>query len=365
MPMSVAAIPYRRILGLYHRSKFYLDLPMVYRILQFRELRRRFYSELWQSAARNVGAEFEPWKYGYFRLRRDGLTTVVRLALVMLDDHLTLNIMGNKVLTLELMRETGFRVPDFCAYTLASLGEAQAFLARQNGPVVVKPASGTGGGRGVTTGILDPQTLRRASRLAARYSDHLLVEEQLAGASYRLLYLDGQFIDAIRRDPPTVTGDGRSTVRRLIRQETGRRLTQRPYTAMSPLRLDRDCRNKLKAQNLHPGSRPAEGEVVTVKQAINENAARENHNVKDRVHPDLIEAGAALVKSLGVRFAGLDWLCSDITQPMSRSDARCNEINTTPGIHHHYLVAEPDRATPVAELLLEHMFTTRQGVMEL
>ncbi|MDP2620796.1 MAG: hypothetical protein Q8P46_11585 [Hyphomicrobiales bacterium] len=363
--MSVAVIPYRQILSLYHRSKFYLDLPMVYQILQFREVRKRFYTELWQTAARNVGADFEHWKFGYFRLRRDGLTTVVQQSRVMLDDQLTLNIMGNKILTYELMREKGAKVPDSCAYTLSSLEDAKAFMARQNGPVVVKPASGTGGGRGVSTGITSLAALKKASRLAARSSEHLLVEEQIEGDSYRLLYLDGQFIDAIRRDPPTVTGDGRHTIRQLIKEENKRRLKGQPFTAMNPLLLDRDCRNKLRAQDLRPGSRPAEGEVIVVKQAINANAARENHTVKDQVHPDLIEAGADLVKALGVRFAGLDWMCSDISLPLSNSDGRFNEVNTTPGIHHHYLVAEPDNATPVAERLLEHMFTTRQGVMAL
>lgn len=358
-------ISYRQISRLYYRLRFYSDLPMVYQVLQFRDVRKRFYTDLWQKAAHNVGAEFSTWKFGYFRIRRDGLTTIVHQSRVMLDDQITLNIMGNKILTYELMREKGAKVPEHCAYTLNSLDEAKAFMAQRNGPVVVKPASGTGGGRGVSTGITSVEALKNASRLAARSSEHLLVEEQITGDSYRLLYLDGDFIDAIRRDPPTVTGDGKRTIRQLIRDENDQRLKGEPFTAMNPLRLDRDCRNALAAQSLSPTTKPDQGQVIVAKQAINANAARENHTVKDEVQPDLIKAGADLVKALGVHFAGLDWMCSDISLPLSASDGRFNEVNTTPGIHHHYLVATPDKAVPVAELLLKHMFATHQGVMEL
>ncbi|MBZ0216212.1 MAG: hypothetical protein K8F25_06660, partial [Fimbriimonadaceae bacterium] len=41
------------------------------------------------------------------------------------------------------------------------------------------------------------------------------------------------------------------------------------------------------------------------------------------------------------------------------------EINTTPGIHHHYLIAEDSGKADVAERLLEYMFSAGQGVMDL
>ena len=42
-----------------------------------------------------------------------------------------------------------------------------------------------------------------------------------------------------------------------------------------------------------------------------------------------------------------------------------HEINTTPGLHHHALLADPAAGLPVAELVLEHLFAKRQGVMVL
>jgi cyanophycin synthetase len=353
----------RHLVGLYHRLRYYLDVPTLRLLLRFRVLSAQFYADLWRTAAQNIGAESTPWRFGYVRVRRNGMTTVVNLSRVMLDDHLTLNIMGNKVLTYDLLAEGGYRIPRFCTYTLATFAAAQAFLVRSDGPVVVKPAAGTGGGRGITTGISSVGALRQASRLAARHGETLIVEEQVAGDSYRLLYLDGRFLDAVRRDPPTVAGDGRHTIRQLIRLENRRRLAQRPFTSLSPLLVDRDSRNWLEAHGLSPRSRPAMGDTVVVKRAVNQNCARENHNVRELVHPQLIEDGGRLVTALGVRLAGVDLICSDITVPLSQSGGCFNEVNTTPGIHHHYLIAQPEKGVPVAELLLEHLFTTRQGVM--
>lgn len=348
---------------LFYRARFYMDAPALYQMLQFQSLRDAYYRELWQEAARNVGAECAAWRFGYHRISRDGMTTVVKQSSMMMDDHLTLGIIGNKALTYELLQDLGCRVPSFRLFRMQELHKAQEFLARQSGPVVVKPASGTGGGRGVTTGVTTPAGLAKASRLAARSGPDLLVEEQLEGDSYRLLYLDGTLIDAVRRDPPVLVGDGSRTIRDLIRIENRKRLSQRPVTALSPLTLDRDCVNRLATLGLAPGSRLEKGRVIEVKRAVNENCASRNHVVTDRVHPSTVALGRRLTTDLGIRFAGVDLLCRDISAPLDAANGCVNEINTTPGIHHHYLVSEPARATPVAELALQRLFETRQGVM--
>jgi cyanophycin synthetase len=242
---------------------------------------------------------------------------------------------------------------------------AKAFLETHGGPVVVKPARGTGGGRGVTTGINDLSALRKAARLAARSGRDLIIEKQIAGNSYRLLYLDGDFVDAVRRDAPILVGDGRHTIRELIRLENRRRLSGSPVTALSPLKLDRDCVNRLRALNLRPHSKLPAGQTVEVKHAVNENCALRNQAVATQVHPDTIALGGAIARDLGVRFAGLDILCQDISAPLTAENGCINEINTTPGIHHHYLVSNPAEAVPVAERVLSHLFRTRQGIMVL
>jgi D-alanine-D-alanine ligase-like ATP-grasp enzyme len=271
----------------------------------------------------------------------------------------------NKALTFDWMAAKGLRVPRRQRFDVGSLDLADAFLREQSGPVVVKPADGTGAGHGVTTQIIDREGLRVAARHAAAFHSELLVEEQLAGGCYRLLYLDGQFIDAVRRDSPTVRGDGRSTIRQLVAAENGRRLGCEPITALSPLMIDLECRNTLAAHGLSSASVLAAGQELSVKLAVNENAAAQNHVVRDQVHPEIVEAGRRIVEDFGVGFAGLDVMAMDIALPPSEGGTVFNEINAGPGIHHHYLVSDPERAAGVAPRILEHLFSTRRGVIEI
>ena len=341
------------------------DISGILERRKFQHLRAEFYAELWRTAAAEVGAELTQMDAGLTKIQRGDLATFVDRSELMLDDDLTTRIMADKALTFELFSSKGYRVPERCAYTMARLDDAEAFLTKHPQNVVVKPASGTGGGRGVTTGISTVASLHNASKHAAGFNPNLLVEEQLTGNSYRLLYLDGTFIDAVRRDAPMVVGDGQLTVRQLIAKENQRRRTERPITALSPLIVDKDCRNTLAQKDLNPNSRPLAGETIQVKTAVNENAAAQNHNVRDDIHPTAIEAGAKLVSDLGVRFAGVDLTSDDISAPLDKSNAFFNEINVNPGIHHHYLIGNLEKGAPVATLILEHLFLQRQGVMVL
>jgi len=339
------------------RSARLLDVPALAEDLKFAELRRRYYDRYWTATAQEIGAGCRKWDFGYHRLTRGSTTILVRGPEVRLDDHLTLDLMGNKALTYQLMAEQGFAVPRHLRFRLGSIGAAVAFLRHTGRPLVVKPVSGTGGGRGVTTGIVSPAALRWAALSAARFDPDLLAEEQIDGRSYRLLFLDGRFIDAIRRDPPRVTGDGKHSIAQLVAEENRKRLTGRPFTALSPLRLDHDARLYLAAQNLSPRSVPQAGETVTVKRATNQNAASENIVVRDSVHPDTIAACARLVAALGVRFAGIDILAHDISRQLGPGNGLVSEINTTPGLHHHDLVAAAAPGPSVAARLAEHLFS--------
>ena len=347
----------------FYKLQRYLNIRSLYRMLHFRELRREFYLDLWRISAARVGAEFEEWDFGFSRISRGGMTTLVKGSFVMLDDHLTHTLMGNKALTYSLMREKGYTVPEYCVYTMQDLANAFAFMERFGGPLVVKPASGTGGGAGVTTGIDSPAGLKAASRLASRFGRDLLIERQIEGDSYRLLYIGGEYVDAVRRDRPALTGDGRHSIRGLVGLENRRRLNDRPAVALTPLRIDRDSVNLLRSQGLTPGSRLEAGRRIELKRAVNENAAPQNHGVKNSVHPDTIAMGARLVQDLGVQFAGIDIICKDISARLSPDNGCISEINTTPGLHYHYQVSNPITAVPVAELVLEYMFASRRGVM--
>jgi len=307
-----------------------------------------------------VDATLENLGYGVCRIARRGRETFVSGSKVMLDGPVTLTMAGNKPLVSRMLEKHGHPVGRFLEFTLDELERAESFLESLGGFAVVKPAVSGASGRGVTTGIRTPHDLRRASMLAATFSKTILVEQQAAGPSYRLLYIDGEFIDAVEKRPPCIVGDGRHTLAQLIRSENLRRLRGVAPLAMQPLVVDVELKRCLAGQGLAMSSVVAADKRVVVKAVVNENTAAENSSVRDRVHPDTIHRGAEIARLLRIRLAGHDVITPDISRPLAETGGVFNEVNTTPGLQHHYLIDHPDQAFPVMERLLEVLLGERE-----
>ena len=59
--------------------------------------------------------------------------------------------------------------------------------------------------------------------------------------------------------------------------------------------------------------------------------------------------------AVGLRLAGVDVVTTDISRPLSETGGVVSEVNGGPGLHHHYLVADSARATPVAVPVLQKL----------
>ncbi len=329
---------------------------------RFAMIRSRFFDAYWKSVAEDIGADIDPIGDEFHRLSKGGKRTFVRQGEVMLDDHLTLRIAGNKPLVNRLLQEQGYQVPDYMEYGLRSVDKALHFMQSSGGNYVVKPASGAAGGRGVCTKIDSRSRLLQASCKAAVHSSNaaLMIEKEHVGGNYRLLYLDGEFIDAIRRESPVLVGDGHSTIKTLVERENASRL--RDEVALSPLTLDLDARYTLADQGLSSRHVIPAGESVTIKTASNQYSRSQNRTVKDSVHPSIIEFGRDISRALGVTLSGVDLMLNDHTLPLDESHCRLNEINTTPGLHHHALIANTESRIHVGSLILDYIFRYKAGI---
>lgn len=323
---------------------------------RFEKFRFRFYEELWRQTAADMGAEIEDFGNGYFKITYNGDWTFVLEAKVMLDDHLSLRMAGNKPLVHRLLSEGNYPIQDYCEYSLHNLGKALDFIRKTGGPCVVKPAAGSGAGNGITTKILTRRQLKKASLWAATFSPRLLIEQEIPGDSYRLIYLGGEFLDAVRRDPPVVTGDGRSSIKKLMLQENRRRLSAAKLSALSPLVIDYETVLCLRRQGLKLGYVPGQGEKVVLKTVCNQNTAAENESVTAEVHPDTIRYGAEIARMFKLELVGVDLITPDVSKPLEAVGGVINEINTNPGIHHHYLINNPAEGVPVAQKIIEYIF---------
>jgi cyanophycin synthetase len=164
------------------------------------------------------------------------------------------------------------------------------------------------------------------------------------------LYLDGELISAVRRRGMRVSGDGVATVRQLMARN-----------GTATMAVDPVCAMHLRAQGLELTSVPAAGRVVVLNGSpAAQGRQQELRTIYDeaitgQVHPETAEMMGRVVRALGSRFAGIDIITTDVTAPLAATGGAFLELNTTPGIHHHYQTEEDHRSHPVAVAVLESL----------
>ncbi|MDQ3438859.1 MAG: hypothetical protein M3478_00755 [Planctomycetota bacterium] len=312
-----------------------------------------FYMRTWQEAGEELGATWNVLGPGMGELDLDGRRTRVVGNVSEIDGPVTLAVLHDKPLTHRLLAAESLPVPRHATFSLKDTAPAVRFMQTLGADCVVKPAGGTGGGRGVTTGIRTRWQLARAAAAAAVYADDLMIEEQITGDNYRLLYLDGKLLDAFVRRLPSVVGDGRSTVSRLVAQHNEERLSKGAGFSQVLLTIDLDMRRTLAKQGLSLRSIPSAGTIVTLKTVVNENCGADNSTITHLLHRSIVEDGQRVAAALRARFIGIDIVMPDPTIPLAESGGVVLEVNGTPNLYYHY--NKKDGAFPVAVHLLRRL----------
>lgn len=325
------------------------------------QARTKYYYDIWKRAADELNAEFSTLPYGFCEVRLGKRVTRICEHLVMLDHHVTLQLARNKPLVHKLLAKHDIALPPYCEFSLYELPVAISFLRSQHSACVVKPAQGSAGGEGVTTNVRSTRELKRAAIYASLYSHSLLIERQIEGDAYRLLYLDGKLIDALKRRPPGVTGDGTSTIRDLIEAENARRGDRAGTSAVRLITIDHDCKATLKQAGLSLNSVPPPGAEITVKTVSNESSDKESKSVRSLVCNSIVQEAGKAAEILGVRLAGVDVLTTDPGIPLRDSGGVIIEVNAAPGIHYHYQINNIDEGVSIAVPILRLLLGSENG----
>ena len=306
------------------------------------------YRGIWEEAAEAVGAEVVDLGDGFLELSRRSSRTRVWRQYTELDDWVTLRLALDRPIVFRLLLEAGVPVPEHVEYRSSELGAAARFLSAGGASCVLKPAAGTGVGAGITSGIRSYDQLLRATIRASQYG-RLILEEQVPGSVYRMLFLNGELLDVVRKRPPSVVGDGDATIEKLVAAENERRIRAVGSAGFSLLKLDLDALFTLGAAGLDPSTVPAAGERVVVKTVTNQNRLEDNETVPiTEIDRELVSVATRAAAAVGLRLAGVDLITPDLSSPLSVSGGRVIEVNGMPGLNHHYNVADPDRARRVA-----------------
>jgi len=210
-------------------------------------------------------------------------------------------------------------------------------------PVIVKPQEGSGG-RHTTVGINTEKELFAAYKNAKMISPSVVIEEELSGPVYRATLIEKKLVAVLRRDPPQVVGDGRSTVRELVEKENRNPLREGPVFA--EIEIDSaPAKRELARQNINPESVPKKGEVIYFHFKVNWGVGGTSRDATPETHPENKKLFEDLGEFIGDDIVGIDFMTEDISKSW-RETERCGiiECNSLPTIgNHHFPYTGPIR----------------------
>ena len=241
-----------------------------------------------------------------------------------LDSPIGTRIVSNKAITTQYLKRLGYPVqPHVCVNTIA---QALKF-ASNHYPVVVKPVNAERG-EGVEVDIRDERELRIILQVSLKKYKSIIVEKYISAVDYRLYVFQGQLVWAHRRVPPSLMGDGTSTILELLNAENVKRFSSRSNLKSIP--ENRNFFQCLQDQGLKSDDILAVGDVCKVGSLGL--VARGGHTEAcyDEVHPDNAKLAVDCCKQLGICLGGVDLLMQDISVPWHNSVAHICEINSRP-----------------------------------
>ena len=262
-------------------------------------------------------------------------------------------IAGDKDLTKFLLTSCGVPVPE--GQLVGSPAEAWDAAQDIGLPVVVKPSDGNHA-RGVTLDLRERADVEAAYALAAAEGSGVIVERFIEGTEHRLLVVGGKVVAATRGEPVYITGDGASSVERLIELQMNsdpRRGVEHafPLTTID-VHKDGGVQLQLRRQQLTADSVPAAGEKVLIQRTGNMAI-----DCTDEVHPDVAHAAALAARAVGLDIAGIDLVTRDVSRPLAAMRGAIVEVNAGPGLLMH-LKPIHGQPRPVGRAICDHLFAS-------
>lgn len=208
----------------------------------------------------------------------------------------------------------------------------KAFIyAKHKGfPIIVKPNSGSQG-NGVALVYNKTEFYSRMKKIF-KNDKIALVEKYIQGKDYRIVVLDSHIISAYERIPLNVTGDGKSSIKSLIRNK-------KAYFAKikRDIKIDNKIEliiKKLKRQGYNLNSILPKSKIVYLLDNANLSTGGDSVDITNQIHKEFKKIAIKLTSDMGLRLCGVDLMVlGDIK---NRPDKYfIIEVNAAPGLDHY------------------------------
>jgi cyanophycin synthetase len=267
--------------------------------------------------------------------------------------HIAVELASDKEETNRLLGDLGLPVP---RQKLVRGPEDAAKAAERLGyPVVVKPLNANHG-KGVTTELRDPESVKAAFTKAREFSRTVIVETFLEGLDHRMLVVGGELLAVAKRVPGHVVGDGRHTVAELVKiVNSDPRRGIGHEKVLTRIELDDEADRVLAKKNMTTSSVPTEGQIVYLRGTGNLSTGGTSIDLTDQIHPDNREMAKRTARAIGLDIIGVDFITPDVTRSYRDVGGGICEVNAAPGFRMHVAPSEGkprDVGKAVVDMLL-------------
>lgn len=319
--------------------------------------KRTLVTAILEKTARELGIEIhiEPrWGYVGQIVLGDGRTRYFRNTNFDLNGLGASEIARDKDYAQHFMKRMGYPViPGKAFYTerwCRAIGSRQGpeaayrYAKRLGFPVIVKPNSKSQGA-GVCK-VYTKRELLQAVKMLERNERVFLIQRFVTGHDHRIVVLDGVVISAYERLPLSVTGDGRSTIERLLlRKQRDFRRIKRDTELVHD---DRRVVAQLRRRGMTLRSIPANGAVIPLLPNANLSTGGDAVDVTGALHPGWKRLAKRLARDMNLRYIGIDVMSRD-SLSFPPHDYVVIEVNAAPGLD-NYASMGPRQARVVKNL---------------
>ncbi|MDX8527024.1 hypothetical protein RFM68_21220 [Mesorhizobium sp. MSK_1335] len=261
------------------------------------------------------------------------------------------HMLKDKRLSRAAFKHAGVSFAEGKTFRIANKEAAREKVA-EFGNAVLKPFDGRKG-NGVSVNVT-PATFEAAWGAALRRTGRrILVERYFSGGDEaRYLVIDSECVAVAMRVPPTLLGDGKSTVGQLIEAKNELR-TNNPHLGKRPIFVDDYRKLILASQGFNLDSIPPKGQAVVVDWKSNASTGGETRGITDLVHPSMKRIAERVARAIpGLHVGGVDILARDHTSKADPENYIVIEANTLPDLGLH-LFPMYGRSVNVCKLIAE------------
>ena len=266
---------------------------------------------------------------------------------------MAVNVTGDKDLTKAVLEKAKIPVPT--GVIIRFKNEIDNAIEKLGFPLAVKPLDGNHG-RGISLNLTTRDQILDAFDIAKEIAKDVIVEKFIDGFDFRLLVVNYKYTAGIKRIAASVTGDGISTIKELIKDiNSESRRAENKGNVLTPIEVDEVTMNILRKKGLTLQTVLEDGEVLYVKEIANVSAGAVPYDVTDEVHPHNKFLAERIARITGLNICGVDFISSDLSVPFYENNTVVLEVNASPGIKMHMMPAE-GKSRNVAGAIMDMMF---------